>query len=203
MPVLFLAALGQTIVATALPRIVADLGGFDRYVWAATAYMVTATLTTPIVGGLSDLYGRKPFFLLGLVVFIAASALLGISRSMNAVIAFRAVQGIGGGLIVTASFVAVADLFPPQERGKHQGWLAGVYGIASIVGPIVGGFITDHYAWNWIFLLNIPIALPLLLLIIWLFPNFRPRTVKRKFVWVPDFLAPVFPRRAGRFRGRQ
>ena len=172
--VMFLAALGQTTVATALPSVVADLGGFDRYVWVATAYMVAATVAAPIAGGLSDLYGRKPFFILGLMVFIAASALLAVSHSMNAVIAFRAVQGIGGGLLMTASLVSVADLFPPEERGKYQGSLAGVYGVASIVGPVVGGFITHHYHWNWIFLLNIPIAVPVLLLMIWVFPRGNP-----------------------------
>ena len=180
---MFLAALGTTTVATALPSIVADLGGFDRYVWVATAYMVAVTVTAPIAGGLSDLYGRKPFFIVGLTVFAAASALLGVSDSMNAVIAFCAVQGIGGGMVMTASLVAVADLFPPEERGKHQGLLAGVYGVASIAGPLAGGFIAHHYHWNWIFLLYIPIALPILLLIIWVFPRGNPEIGRRK----PDY----------------
>ena len=196
---MFLAALGQTTVATALPDIVADLGGFDRYVWVATAYMVAATVTAPIAGGLSDLYGRKPFFILGLIVFIAASALLGLSHSMNAVIAFRALQGIGGGLLMTASLVSVADLVPPEERGKYQGSLAGVYGVASIVGPIAGGFITHYYHWHWIFLLNIPIAIPILLLLIRVFPrgnlgieNRRPDypgMITLALAVVPTFLA--------------
>ena len=200
--VMFLAALGQTTVATALPSIVADLGGFDRYVWVATAYMVAATVAAPIAGGLSDLYGRKPFFILGLIVFIAASALLAVSHSMNAVIAFRAVQGIGGGLLMTASLVSVADLFPPEERGKYQGSLAGVYGVASIVGPVAGGFIAHHYHWNWIFLLNVPIALPILLLMIWVFPRGNPAIEHRKLDYlgmvtlalaiVPAFLALSF-----------
>jgi len=168
---MFLGALGQTIVATALPRIVADVGGLDRYVWVATAYMVAATAVAPIAGGLGDLYGRKPLFLAGLIVFIAGSALLGFSRSMNEIIAFRAIQGIGGGIIMTSSLVAVADLIPPEQRGKYQGLLAGVYGIASIVGPAVGGLITDHYAWNGIFFLNVPIAFVILLLIVWVFPR--------------------------------
>ena len=196
---MFLAALGQTTVATALPDIVADLGGFDRYVWVATAYMVAATVAAPIAGGLSDLYGRKPFFIVGLIVFIAASALLGVSHSMDAVIAFRALQGIGGGLVMTASLVSVADLFPPEERGKHQGSLVGVYGVASIVGPIVGGFITHHSHWHWVFLLNIPIAVPVLLLMIWVFPRGNPGIEHRRLDYsgtitlalaiVPVFLA--------------
>ena len=168
---MFLGALGQTIVATALPRIVADVGGLDRYVWVATAYMVAATVAAPIAGGLSDLYGRKPLFIAGLIVFIAGSALLGLSGSMNEIIAFRALQGIGGGIIMTCSLVAVADLIPPEQRGKYQGLLAGVYGIASIVGPVVGGFITDHYSWNGIFFLNVPIAFAILVLIVWVFPS--------------------------------
>ena len=184
---MFLAALGPTTVATALPSIVADLGGFDLYVWVATAYMVAATVAAPIAGGLSDLYGRKPFFILGLVVFAAASVLLGMSRSMNAVIAFCAVQGIGGGLLMTASLVSVADLFPPEERGKHQGLLAGVYGVASIVGPIVGGFVTHHYHWSWIFWLNVPIAIPVLLLMIRAFPLGNPGVERRK----PDYLGMI------------
>lgn len=183
--VMFLAALGQTTVATALPAIVADLGGFDRYVWIATAYMVAATVTAPIAGGLSDLYGRKPFFILGLVVFIVASALLGMSRSMNAVIAFRALQGAGGGLVMTASLVSVADLYPPEERGKQQGALAGVFGVASIVGPVAGGYITHHY--HWIFLLNVVVALPILLLLIWVFPRAGPGVAARR----PDYLGMI------------
>lgn len=168
---MFLTALGQTTVATALPSIVADLGGFDRYVWVATAYMVAATVAAPVAGGLSDLYGRKPFFIIGLTVFIAASALLGVSHSMDALIAFRALQGIGGGLIMTASLVSVADLFPPEERGKYLGSLTGVYGVASVVGPVAGGFIAHHYHWHWIFWLNVPIAIPILLALIRFFPR--------------------------------
>lgn len=176
---MFLGALGQTIVATALPRIVADVGGLDRYVWVATAYMVAATAVAPIAGGLSDLYGRKPLFIAGLVVFIAGSALLGLSRSMNEIIAFRGLQGIGGGIIMTCSLVAVADLIPPEQRGKYQGLLAGIYGIASIVGPVVGGVVTDHYSWNGIFFLNVPIAFVILLLIVWVFPRARTEGADR------------------------
>lgn len=180
---MFLTALGQTTVATALPSIVADLGGFDRYVWVATAYMVAATVAAPIAGGLSDLYGRKPFFIVGLLVFIAASALLGVSRSMDAVIAFRAFQGIGGGLIMTASLTSVADLFPPDERGKYLGSLTGVYAVASVVGPIVGGFVAHHYHWSGIFWFNVPIAIPVLLLLIRAFPRGNPAVERRK----PDY----------------
>lgn len=168
---MFLGALGQTIVAAALPRIVSDVGGLDRYVWVVTAYMVAATAVAPIAGGLGDRFGRKPLFIVGLIVFIAGSAFLGMSGSMNEITAFRAVQGIGGGIIMTSSLVAVADLSPPKQRGKYQGLLAGVYGIASITGPVAGGIITDHHSWNGIFLINVPIAFVILLLIVWVFPR--------------------------------
>jgi len=177
---MLLGALGQTIVATALPLIVADVGGLDRYVWVATAYMVAATAVAPIAGGLSDLYGRKPLFVAGLIVFIVSSALLGMSRSMDTIIAFRALQGIGGGLIMTCSLVAVADLIPPEQRGKYQGLLAGVYGVASMVGPVVGGVITEHFAWNGVFLLNVPVGLVVLLLILRAFPNARTENADRQ-----------------------
>lgn len=177
---MFLGALGQTIVATALPRIVADVGDLDRYVWVATAYMVAATAVAPVAGGLGDLYGRKPLFITGLIVFIAGSILLGFSRSMDEIIVFRAIQGIGGGIIMTSSLVAVADLIRPEQRGKYQGLLAGVYGIASIVGPAVGGLVTDHYSWNGIFFLNVPIAFVILLSIAWVFPRADAKGADRK-----------------------
>lgn len=172
---MFLAALGQTTIATALPVIADDLGGFDRYVWVVTAYMITATVATPIAGGLSDRYGRKLFLLAGLALFIASSLLLGVSDSMNAVIASRAVQGIGGGLMMVTSLSAVADLFPPEERGKYQGALAGVYAVAALVGPILGGYVTHHYGWQWVFLLNVPTAVPIAALTAWTFPNSKSR----------------------------
>ncbi len=176
---MLLAALSQTIVATAMPRIITDLGGFDRYTWATTAYLVAAAVAIPIVGRLSDLYGRRIFFLLGITIFMIGSIPTGLSQTMTQLIAFRAIQGIGGGIIMTTSLVAIADLFPPQERGKFQGLISLVYGIASVVGPTLGGFITDNLSWKWIFLFNVPAGIPVLLLIARTFPQIRPEVRKR------------------------
>ena len=177
---LFLASLDQTVVSTAMPRIIADLGGFDRFTWVTTAYLVASTTTVPIVGRLSDLYGRKVFFLSGIVVFLVGSVLAGVSQSMNQLIVFRAIQGIGGGSMMALSFTTVGDLFPPAERGKYQGVVAAVFGLSSVIGPTLGGFITDNLSWNWIFYVNVPLGLPVIALFIRFFPNTRPerRTVR-------------------------
>ncbi len=171
---LFLGSLDQTVVSTAMPRIIADLGGFDRFTWVTTAYLVASTTVVPIVGRLSDLYGRKAFFLGGICVFLVGSILAGVSQSMNQLIAFRAIQGIGGGSIMAMAFTTVGDLFSPAERGKYQGIVAGVFGLSSVIGPTLGGFITDSLSWNWIFYVNLPVGLPVIALFIRFFPNIRP-----------------------------
>ena len=171
---IFLASLDQTVVSTAMPRIIADLGGFDRFTWVTTAYLVASTTTVPIVGRLSDLYGRKVFFLGGITVFLAGSVLAGVSQTMDQLIAFRAIQGIGGGSMMALSFTTVGDLFPPAERGKYQGIVAAVFGLSSIIGPTLGGFITDNLSWNWIFYVNVPLGLPVIALFVRFFPNTRP-----------------------------
>lgn len=176
---MLLAALSQTIVATAMPRIISDLGGFDRYTWATTSYMVASAVAIPIVGRLSDFYGRRIFFLLGITIFMIGSVPAGLSQTMTQLIGFRAIQGLGGGIIMTTSLVAIVDLFPPQERGKFQGLIALVYGIASIVGPTLGGFITDTLSWTWIFLFNVPAGIPVLLLIARTFPQSTPEVTQR------------------------
>ncbi len=171
---MFLASLDQTIVSTAMPRIVADLGGFDRFTWVTTAYLVASTTVVPIAGRLSDLYGRKAFFLGGICIFLIGSVLAGLSQSMNQLIAFRAIQGIGGGCIMAMSLTTIGDLFSPAERGKYQGIVAGVFGLSSIIGPTLGGFITDSLSWNWVFYVNLPVGLPVVALFIRFFPNIRP-----------------------------
>lgn len=171
---MFLASLDQTIVSTAMPRIVADLGGFDRFTWVTTAYLVASTTVVPIAGRLSDLYGRKSFFLGGICIFLVGSVLAGLSQSMNQLIAFRAIQGIGGGCIMAMSLTTIGDLFSPAERGKYQGIVAGVFGLSSIIGPTLGGFITDTLSWNWVFYVNLPVGLPVVALFIRFFPNIRP-----------------------------
>lgn len=177
---MFLASLDQTIVATAMPRIIADLGGFDRFTWVTTAYLVASTTAVPIVGRLTDIHGRKIFYVAGIIVFLVGSVLAGLSQSMNQLIAFRAIQGLGGGIIMVNSFTAIADLFPPETRGKYQGFIGVVFGLSSVIGPTLGGFITDNISWNWVFLVNIPIGIPVLLLIAFLFPAIKPEVENRK-----------------------
>lgn len=177
---MFLAALSQTVVAAAMPEIVAHLGGFDRYAWASASYLIASTVVMPVAGRLSDIYGRKPLFIAGISVFVIASVPMGLSESMTQLIAWRAVQGIGGGMIIVNSFVAIADLFPPEERGKHQGLAGAVYGISALAGPALGGFVTDHFSWNWVFLINVPIGVPVLLLIAATFPKPDPEVENRK-----------------------
>lgn len=176
---LFLAALDQTVVGTAMPRIIADLGGFDRYTWVTTAYLVASTITVPIVGSLTDLYGRKAFYMAGLLIFMIGSLASGFADSMNMLIGFRALQGMGGGVLLSLAFVIVGDLFPPAERGKIQGVVAGVFGISSVVGPTLGGLITDSLSWNWIFFINLPIGVPLVLLMFRFFPSIAPQSNDR------------------------
>ena len=156
---LLLAALDQTIVGTAIPRIVADLNGLDRLAWVTTAYLVTSTTMTPIAGKLGDLFGRKPFLLVGMIGFVAASALCGLSQDMTQLIVFRGVQGIFGGVLFATVFTVIGDLFPPDQRGKAQGLFGAVFGLSSVVGPTAGGFITDHWNWRWVFEVNIPVGI--------------------------------------------
>ena len=177
---MFLAALGQTVVATAMPRIIADLGGFDRYTWVAAAYLVASTVAIPITGGLTDIYGRKLFFVLGITAFVVGSIPAALSQSMNQLIASRALQGIGGGILMTMSFRSIPDLFPPRKRGRLQGLTTLVFGVAAVIGPALGGIITDQLSWNWIFLINIPLGIPVLLLIVLTFPNFKPPAANEK-----------------------
>ena len=176
---MFLSVFSQTIVATAMPRIVADLGGFDRYTWPATAYLVATAVAVPIVGRLSDIYGRRLFLILGLVMFTLCSIPAGLSQSMTQLVACRLLQGIGGGLIAASSFTAAADLFPPQGRGRFEAYAGLTSGIAAVTGPLLGGFITDRFAWNWIFLLNVPVGLVVLAVVL-AFPKIRSEVADRR-----------------------
>ena len=156
---LLLAALDQTIVGTAIPRIVADLNGLDRLAWVTTAYLVTSTTMTPIAGKLGDLFGRKPFLLAGMIGFVVASAFCGLAQDMTQLIVFRGIQGIFGGVLFATVFTVIGDLFPPDQRGKVQGLFGGVFGLSAIIGPTAGGFITDHWSWRWVFEVNIPVGI--------------------------------------------
>ncbi|MDO8531443.1 MAG: MDR family MFS transporter [Dehalococcoidia bacterium] len=170
---LLLAAMDQTIVSTALPRIVADLQGLEHYAWVVTAYLVASTAVTPVVGKVSDMYGRKPLFIIGIISFLAASALCGLSQSMTQLIIFRGLQGIGAGILMASVFSSIADIFPPRERGKWQGLVAAVFGLAGVVGPAAGGYITDNLTWRWIFYVNIPLGLLALAVVVMGLPYVR------------------------------
>src|SRR5580658_2983470 len=164
---LLLAAIDQTIVGTAEPRIIASLSGFDRYPWVSTAYLLSSTIAVPIFGKLSDIYGRKGFFLAGTSLFVIASALCGASGKlnflgidgMNQLILFRGTQGLGAGIMFGLVFTIVGDVFSPIERGKYQGLFASMWGAASIFGPTLGGFLTDHFSWRWCFYVNLPVGI--------------------------------------------
>jgi EmrB/QacA subfamily drug resistance transporter len=199
---LLVAALDQTVVGTAEPRIIASLSGFDRYPWVATAYMLSMTVSVPIFAKLSDIYGRKWFFLTGLIIFVIASAFCGASGQlplpldgMNQLILFRGIQGIGAGILFGLTFTIVGDIFSPVERGKYQGIFAAMWGLASIFGPTLGGFLTDHYTWRAVFYVNLPVGL-VAAIAIWLeFPSFRPHGVKKKvdFAGVLTLIACLVP----------
>jgi EmrB/QacA subfamily drug resistance transporter len=176
---LLLAALDQTIVGTAMPRIIAQLNGFDRYAWVTTAYLLTSTIAVPIFGKLSDIYGRKWFFLGGAILFVGASALCGAAQSMNQLIAFRGLQGLAGGIITGLTFTVIADIFPPAERGKFQGLFGAIWGLSSVIGPTLGGWITDNFSWRWVFYVNLPVGLIAVAVLFFAFPYFKPEGVTR------------------------
>jgi EmrB/QacA subfamily drug resistance transporter len=154
-----LAALDGTIVGTAMPTIIGRLGGMDLYSWVFSGYLLTSTTTVPIYGRLADLYGRKPTFLVGSSFFLLGSMLCGMAHSMWQLILFRAIQGLGAGAIMTITITIIGDLYTLEQRARMQGLFAGVWGIASIIGPITGGYITDHLSWRWVFYINVPVGL--------------------------------------------
>src|SRR5947209_1304686 len=155
---MLLASLDQTIVGTALPHIVADLGGLEHYAWVVTAYLLASTVTVPIYGKLSDIYGRRVFFIGGMIIFLIGSALAGTSQNMTQLIIYRGIQGLGAGGMMPIALAIIGDIFPPSERGKWQGLFVAVFGLASIIGPSLGGWITDNWTWRWVFYVNMPVG---------------------------------------------
>lgn len=163
---LALASLDQNIVAVALPQIVSDLGGLHHLSWVVTSFLVTSTATTPLYGKLSDMYGRKPLFVVAIVLFLIGSCLCGLSRSMVELVVFRGVQGLGAGGLMVLAQTTIADLVAPRERGRFQGLFGAVFAVSSVVGPLLGGFITSALSWRWIFYVNLPVGVPALAMIV-------------------------------------
>ena len=184
---LLLAALDQTIVGTAMPRIVAELQGFEHYAWVTTAYLLTSTAVVPISGKLSDMYGRKAFLVGSAVMFVLTSGLCGLSQDMTQLIVFRGLQGLAGGVLTSTVFTVISQIFPPAERGRIQGVFSGIFGFSSIIGPLLGGFLTDNLSWRWVFYVNLPVGL-IAVSVLWLsFPNIRPAARERRI----DYLGAI------------
>ncbi len=191
---LFTSAMNQTVVGTAMPRVVAHLGGYEHYSWVFTSFMVVSTTVVPIVGKLTDMYGRKFFYLGGIVILMAGSALAGTSQSMAQLIAFRAIQGLGAGIIMATAFAIIGDVFPPAERARWTGLMSAVFASASVVGPLIGGYITDNLNWRWVFYVNLPIGVLALSVFFLGMPSLRPAVRHRLDYWgVTMLVASVVP----------
>ena len=191
---LFLGALDQTIVGTALPRIITELNGANLYTWVVTIYLLASTVTVPIYGKLSDMYGRKPLLLTGVGLFLAGSALAGLSQNIEQLIVFRGIQGLGAGALFPIALATIGDLFSPQERGRYQGLFGAVFGLSSLVGPALGGYLTDNLSWHWIFYVNLPIGLLSIAIILRELPTFKGLPNQRvDFLGVFTFAAGIIP----------
>jgi EmrB/QacA subfamily drug resistance transporter len=176
----FMSTLDVTIVATALPDIIAALGGFQQYAFVATAYLIGSVVAIPITGKMIDIYGRKWFYIGGLAIFVIGSLLSGLSRSMVELIIFRSIQGVGAGVMIANAFTVIGDMYPPSERGKYQSYISIIFGVSSIIGPLVGGFLTDYVGWEWIFYINVPIGIVIIVLFMRFLPLIRHRREKER-----------------------
>ena len=180
---LLLAALDQTVVGVAMPRIVSELHGIEYYAWVTTAYLITSTALVPVAGKLGDMFGRKPFLVAGMLGFIAASALCGVSQNMFELVLFRAIQGLFGGVLFASTFAVLADVFPPEQRARMSGVFGAVFGISSVIGPSLGGFLTDGPGWRWAFYVNIPLGVVAAGLVATQLPFVRSQARLRDIDW--------------------
>ncbi|MHA0856952.1 MDR family MFS transporter [Paenibacillus sp. CMAA1364] len=171
MVAMFFSAINQTIIGVAMPRIIASLGGMEYLTWAITIYLLTTAVATILVGKLSDIYGRKPFILAGIGLFTIGAFLSGLSTDIVQLIAFRGITGFGAGMIMSTAFTAIGDLYLPRERARWTGLMSGVFGISSVLGPLMGGYIVDHFAWNWVFWVFLPLGIVAFIMILLLFPK--------------------------------
>ncbi|MFI6599117.1 MFS transporter [Nonomuraea sp. NPDC050536] len=176
---MLLAALDQTIVSTALPTIVSDLGGLEQLSWVVTGYMLASTVSTPLWGKLGDQFGRKRLFIAAIVIFLIGSALCGLSQSMGQLIAFRSLQGLGGGGLMVLAQAIVGDVVSARDRGKYQGWFGGVFAVSSVIGPLLGGLFVDHLSWHWVFYINLPLGAIALVVIVAVLPGDDTRTTHK------------------------
>ncbi|AZU64291.1 MDR family MFS transporter [Neobacillus mesonae] len=171
MVAMFFSAINQTIIGVAMPRIIAKLGGMDYYTWAITIYLLTTTVATILVGKLSDIYGRKPFILAGIGLFTIGAFLSGLSTDIFQLIAYRSITGFGAGVIMSTAFTAIGDLYLPRERARWTGLMSGIFGISSVLGPLVGGYVVDHLDWHWVFWIFLPLGIIAFMMIAFLFPK--------------------------------
>ena len=192
---LFLSALDQTIVGTAMPRILSELQGIELYTWVVTIYLLTSTITGPVYGKLSDQFGRKNLLMFGIFLFLLGSALSGLSSNMVQLIIFRGIQGLGAGALFPIALAVIGDLFTPRERGRYQGLFGAVFGLSAIIGPALGGYLTEHLSWHWVFFVNLPIGAVALFIIWRLLPALHTANISRKvdYLGVAVFTAALVP----------
>lgn len=192
---ILLEALDGTIVGTALPKVVADLGGVNLLAWVFSAYILTSTVTTPLYGKLSDLYGRLPFYLTGIVLFMFGSLACGLAQNMTELVIFRGVQGLGAGAMMPVAITIAQTVFPPEERGKMQAAFSGAFGFASVIGPTLGGLIVDNFDWRWVFFFSIPFGIAAVVILYIYLPEAGRRSLEHKGPRTIDFAGAAWAQR--------